>query len=892
MKPWYEIVLPHSMIRSGHIKESFFVADLSNIIQGSAPPDYSNPQMFFQKTFLTRGLLSLLNTVQAKLCNEEGNGIIKLQTPFGGGKTHALIAIYHYVANGAELLNYLPQNLSCFKTKVVTIVGTNLNPLEGRKEDNICIHTIWGDIAYQIAGENGYKEFEANDLNRISPGKEKIRNFLMKHEPFLLLFDEIAEYVAKAQGIAVNESNLGIQTQLFLQELTEVISSLARSLLIITLPSHEYEDFSEKKLDTINRINRILGRVEAIETPVEREEIYRLVTKRLIEKVLLQKDRDVVISKYLQIYQKRRNELPDKIQDQGFSKRMRDSYPFHPELIDLLYDRWRSLSSFQGTRTILRILTRTLTYLWSSQENLDLILPMNVNLQESLLRNDFLRHINPQFKSVFRSDVIGFDSKANSLDKKYPDWSNLASGLSQTVFLNSFTLGEIPRGLTLSELKLSTINPQIHCSLISEILHQLLRTLYYLHIEDGRYYFSHEPNLNRKIQDIKDLFQEDFEEEIRKEIKRHIGKEITTFIWPNSSNEVPDNQQLKIVLIHPLTPKNSLKNWLEKKGTTFRQNKNTIIFAIPNESHLNELQNLVQTKLALEELKAKSNAKLHDISSEIKLRQDRIVDSLSYGVRKTYSILFDGIRTISLGLPQLDYEPLTTWYHRELLTREFVVSKLHYRKLIELFFSSGQCISTQKILKQFFINPNFFKIESAATIQQTICWGVEEGAFGIAMLSDNKIQTSSFFFSIELTPTQVTFSSQEVLLSKEIAGVIARKIITNPEINEVTIPEELDKVTPPDLLFTSRDETKTQDLYSLSLEVLNLESKSLPAFYRGVIMPLESKKAKISMEIKIDVKSEQEIPETTIDTTIKETVSQLGARITIISKEEQKSYEK
>ena len=140
MKPWYEIVLPHSLIQSGRIKESFFVADLGDIIQRAAVPDYSNPQIFFQKTFLTKGLLNLLNAVQTKLCNEEGSGIIILQTPFGGGKTHALIAIYHYTTNGDELHKYLPENLSAFKTRIATIVGTNLNPLEGRNEDNICIH--------------------------------------------------------------------------------------------------------------------------------------------------------------------------------------------------------------------------------------------------------------------------------------------------------------------------------------------------------------------------------------------------------------------------------------------------------------------------------------------------------------------------------------------------------------------------------------------------------------------------------------------------------------------------------------------------------------------------------------------------------------------------------
>ncbi|MFX1282429.1 MAG: DUF499 domain-containing protein [Promethearchaeota archaeon] len=884
MKPWYDIVVPHKMIQSGQIKD-FFVADLSNIILGSASIDYSNPLKFFQKTFLTRGLLNLLQSVQMKLCNEEGTGVIKLQTPFGGGKTHALIAIYHYATNGTVIQEYLPKNLPPLKTKVVTLIGTNLNPLEGRKEHDICIHTLWGDIAYQIAGIEGYKEFSDNDINCISPGKDKLRNFLSKHEPFLLLIDEIAEYIVKAQGISVNESNLGIQSLLFFQELTEAINSLSRGLLIITLPSHKYEDHSETSLDTLNRLNHILGRVETIETPIEQEEIYPLVTKRLIEKVLLDKNLEEVVLKYLQMYQKQRKNLPEKILEPNFIIRMKDSYPFHPELIDVLYDKWGSFPSFQGTRAILRILSRTLSSLWSSKEKLDLILPMNVNLQEPFLRNDFLQHINGQFESIIYSDIVGSGSKANFLDKKYPEWHNLALGISQTIFLNSFTLEEKPVGLALSELKLNVLNPHIHISLISEILHHLLRNLNHLHFEDGRYYFSHEPNLNRKIQDIKDLFQEGFEEEMKKEIIKHVGKEFKTIIWPNSSNEIPDNQKLKIVLIHPATPKKSLEDWLENKGRTFRRYKNTIVYAIPNDSHLTDLQNLVQTKLALNELEKKFYSKTHDFSSEIRQRQVRIMDSISYSVRKTYSILNDGRRTISLGLPTLNYEPLTKWYHRELVTREFIVSTLHYRKLLEEFFTSGQRISTQLLLEQFLINPNLPKITSSEVIQQAICWGVKEGAFGRAIISGNKIQPNTFFFSVELAPIQIIFASNEILLGKEIAKTIASQIANNPEIQEVIIPKDLGTTTPSELIFKTPSKIwiKPQEVYSLSVEVKDLESKYLPAFYRGVIVPLESKKAEISLEIKIDVKSEKKIPRTIINTTIKETICQLGARITNIN---------
>ncbi len=889
MNSWFEIVVPHSMIQSGHIKESIFVADLGDIIQGSAPTSYSDPQMFFERTYLTRGLLNLLNKVQAKLCDDKGSGIVKLQTPFGGGKTHALITIYHYVMNGPKITEFLPRTLPTLKAKVATIIGTHLNPLEGRKCHNIRINTIWGEIAYQLAGIEGYKEFEANDIKRISPGKEKLRKFLVKYEPFLLLLDEIVEYVTKARGVSINESNLGTQTLLFLQELTETLASLTQSLMFITLPVHKHEDFSEITLDVISRMNRIMGRVETTETPVERDELDRLVAKRLIHKILLQEERDEIISKYMKIYQRRRNELPDKIQYPSYNERMKDSYPFHPEVIDFLYDRWNTLQTFQGTRAILRILSHILSSLWISKAQLDLILLSNIDLHNSSLRNEFLRHIDEKFERILDSDVIGTESGSRSLDIRYSNWNDLVFRTSQTIFLSSFSKHDGSKGLTPPEIRLNVIRPNIPISLISEVLLQVYGALYFLHLEDGRYFFSHQPNLNRKIQDIKELYQENYEEEMQKVIKKHIGKEIKNFIWPKSSNEIPDNRKLKIAVIHPSIKKESLINWIENKGTTFRQNKNTLLFVLPNDSHLSDFQDLIQIKLALNELHAKITQRKEDhynFDSEIIQRQHKIEDSLSYAVRKTYSLLFDGTQTITLGLPPAEYETLTKWYHRELLAREYIVSKLHYRKLEDLLFSSNNYISTQQILEQFFINPDSIKIESSNVIQQTICWGVEEGAFGIGILSNNTIQANSFFFSVKLSPSQVSFSSGEILISMEFAKEIKTQLANNPEMNEVRIPKDREKASPEDLIFktTSKTQIKPQEYHSFSVEVQELKSKLLPAFYRGVLKPLESKNAEITMEIKLDVKCEQEIPATIIDTTIKETITQLGAQLTRIKK--------
>ncbi|MHA2224745.1 MAG: DUF499 domain-containing protein [Candidatus Hodarchaeales archaeon] len=891
MKSWYEIVTPHSLIQSGQFKESFFVADLGEVIQGTAPSDYSNSQNFFQKTFLTKGLLRLLDAVHLKLCKKEGSEIIKLQTPFGGGKTHALITIYHFVTMGTELKEFLPENLSPLKTNVATIVGTNLNPLEGKKIGKSQIFTLWGDIVYQLAGERGFNDFKANDSNRITPGKEKLKNFFREHEPFILLIDELAEYVNKARGVAVNDSNLGTQTLLFLQELTEALASLSQSILIITLPVYKYEDFSvnDNSFDTLNQMNRILGRVEITETPIDRNEIYRLFTKRLIKEVHLHKDRDEIISNYLQIYQEQRIRLPERVTKERLTQRMKDSYPFHPELIDLLYDKWGKIPSFQGMRGIFRVLTRILSFFWSSKEQIELILPVNIGLKQSLLQNEFLRHIEAQFREIIDIDFIGENSNASSLDIKLPSLNNMASKISKLIFLNSFAMDDHLIGLNLEELRLNLIESQTPISLISDAINHVYQSLFHLHFKDGRYFFSSKPNLNRKIQDIKGTFDENFEEEMIKDIKKHLGSKFRAIVWPQSSNEIPDKQSLTIVIVHPLCQKSSLNKWLKEKGVTFRQYQNTLIFAIPDTTHFFNFQDLIQEKLALQEIKETITRRApdQDIVSEIKLRQNRMKESISFNLRKTYSIIFDGTSTISLGLPQTTKESLTGWYHRELKIREFIVSKLHYQKLIDLFFKdSTQYISTQQILSQFYINQNMFKIESSDVIRQTIRWGVEEGAFGIAIFRNNKVKTDSFKFSGKISPSEITFGSDEILLNKKIAVILKEKFLNNNDLKTLEIPKKSNRESISPIAFkTTLDTHKSyHKSYSLSFNVLDLKPSSFIDFYRGVLVPLESKEAEVSIEIKLEVKSKQEIPETLFITTIKETINQLNARITQVQK--------
>jgi len=191
MRNWFDIIPPHEDIRKGGFDESIFAANLGAVEAGTAPLDYMDPYTFFKKTYPTKGLQNLLGRVSRRLKEGQGAAVVEIQTPFGGGKTHALLYIYHYLKHGTKVKELLPSGVDLLNPRVCVIAGNSWNAIEGRINQGIRRRTFWGDLAYQIGGADGYELFRQDDEARVSPGTDKLRSFLEAHQPFVLLFDEI-----------------------------------------------------------------------------------------------------------------------------------------------------------------------------------------------------------------------------------------------------------------------------------------------------------------------------------------------------------------------------------------------------------------------------------------------------------------------------------------------------------------------------------------------------------------------------------------------------------------------------------------------------------------------------------------------------------------------------
>lgn len=372
--------------------------------------------------------------------------MIQIQTPFGGGKTHSLIALYHLIRHGQELGSSAAVKEILAKAgvekvpdaAVVTFVGTAADALRGR--------TPWGEMAAQLGC---YDELKDHDKKRRASGKDRLHQ-LLADRPVLLLMDQIAEYAVKAKDFRD-------QVVAFFQELTETVKVLPRCVLVVTLPSSA--PYGEDGARALHELQQVFKRVESIKTPVEGEEVYEVIRLRLFEDVGDPKEARKTADEFLEMYLRLGDDVPKEVREPAYRDRICRAYPFHPELIDVLFERWSTFPDFQRTRGVLRLLANVVSELYQKQHPAPLILPSHLNLANPAIRGEFLRHIGNEYLGVIASDIADGKAKAERIDREmgseYARFG-VASGLARAIFFGSFS-GSERRGVGMQRLRLAVL---------------------------------------------------------------------------------------------------------------------------------------------------------------------------------------------------------------------------------------------------------------------------------------------------------------------------------------------------------------------------------------------------------------------------------------------------
>ena len=741
MKPFTTIAIPHTDILEGRLTEDVFAADLWEVFKNRGPEDYRNPDVFFRKTFLTTGMKNLLNVAERRLKGLGGDPVIQLQTPFGGGKTHSLIALYHKAKE--------------WKVNVVVIDGTALDP----KED-----TLWGEIEKQLTGK--IEKFKG----LTPPGKEKLRLLFEANQPLLILMDEVLQYTTKAAGIKVGDSTLAAQVLAFIHELTGVVKSLDKSLLVLTLPSSLLEHYDESAEKLFQQVQKIVGRMEKVYTPVQDEEVASVIRKRLFSS-LNEKEAKENIEEFLEYAEKERL-LPKSTEISEYREKFLKSYPFQPEVIDVLYQRWGSFVTFQRTRGVLRLLSLVVFSLKDSKN--PFIRLGDFDLANEEIRRELIKHIGSQYDSVIASDITATDSGAKKVDRNlggaYLPY-RFGTKIATTIFLYSFS-GIGKGGTTLAEIKLSCAEVGTPSSIIVEAVSKLKEKLFFLQ-SDGVIFFSDQPNLNRiLLTRMENISDEDLKTEERKVLESILTKRyFEIYLWPQNTKDVPDTRALKLIILDSQNEE-KCREFLEKHGERPRVNRNTMIFVCPLNSERTSFNEFLRRKMAWEMIEKDETLGLTtQQKKEVRQKVEESRREIKRKLRDLYRIVYlplkEGFKEFNLGISTVGVAIYIDKEVMEKLRDEGeILEKLSPLVLKEKYLKNKEYVHVKNIFESFYKTPGQIRIKSEDVLKECIRNGVKEGLFGYGTLEDGK--PICHHFREEVTPELI---EEEILIKPELCAV-------------------------------------------------------------------------------------------------------------------------
>ncbi|KWE58157.1 hypothetical protein WL76_10765 [Burkholderia ubonensis] len=622
LKPWREIAEPHSDVRGGNFLQSEFAADLTRVHAGNASEEYQNPSNFFQRTFITEGMRLLLDSVVRRLAGKGGDPVIQLQTAFGGGKTHTMLAVYHLAKGDAPAsdLPGVPPILDAIginelpKAQIAVLDGNQSSPNQPVVRDGLRIHTLWGDLAWQLGGTEGYALVADADTSGTSPGKAVLEQLLSRYAPCVILIDELVAYVrqfedGKALTGGTFDSNLS-----FIQALTEALKAVPTAVLLASLPESAKEAGSQRGEKALEALAHYFARIHTLWKPIATEEAFEIVRRRLFSNINNKLAQEQICRAFADYYTTNRNDFPQETQDSKYLERLVRAYPIHPEVFDRLYEDWSTLDNFQRTRGVLKLMATVIHRLWKNGNNDPLIMPGSFPLMEADTRNEVLYYLPQGWDPVIERDVDGERSETWDLESRDTRFGSVQAcrRTARAIFLGSApnTTTQGLRGIDLERVILGVAMPGESVNLFKDALRRLGDRLHYLNEANNRFWLDTRPNLRREMEERKRRFQdrEDVFPTIRERVQRSFANGIFggTHIF-TGSGDVPDDWALRLVVLPPdaafsrsgqsLAIERATEI-LRNRGDQPRFRQNRLIFVVADYDSVSRLKDHVRSYLA------------------------------------------------------------------------------------------------------------------------------------------------------------------------------------------------------------------------------------------------------------------------------------------------------
>lgn len=746
LKPWREVAVPHEDVLKGTFQQAEFAADLSRVHEGTATLEYQIPTLFFQRTFITEGMRLLLDSVVKRLSGKGGDPVIQLQTAFGGGKTHTMLAVYHLANGGAAASDLQGVSSILDAAGIAELPRANIAVLDGIKSspnqpifrDGQSIKTLWGDLAWQLGKAEGYALVADADASGTSPGKAVLETLLSQYAPCVILIDELVAYVRQFEEGKTLTGGTFDSNLTFIQALTEALKAVPTAVLLASLPESEKEAGSQRGAKALASLAHYFGRIHALWKPVGSEEAFEIVRRRLFTNINDKLASETVCREFADYYIENGAEFPRETQESRYFERLMHAYPIHPEVFDRLYEDWSSLDNFQRTRGVLKLMAKVIHRLWKDNDKDPLIMPGSFPLHDADTRNEMIYYLPQGWDPVVERDVDGERAETTEIENQDTRLGSVQAcrRSARAIFLGSApsTVTQIVRGIELERIALGVAQPGQQVGVYKDALRRLNDRLHYLNHANNRFWFDTRPNLRREMEDRKRRFndKEDVFPAIRDRVQRTFASSVFGGIHVfTNSQDVPDDWYLRLVVLPPDAAfSRSEKSLVVDKATEIlktrgdqpRFKQNRLIFLVADYDTVSRLKDQIRSVLAWQTIVND----IKDLKLNLDQYQSRLAnksledanEALRRMIRETYKWLMAPVQHAQPGAGLSDIQ----WEHFQLNPGATNLSQEIERVLKEneLLITEWAPIHLSKVLKNWFWKNSVSEV-SALNVWQQSC---------------------------------------------------------------------------------------------------------------------------------------------------------------------------
>lgn len=637
LKSITETCVPRPDVLGGKLADNHFAAQLDQVVRNpDSYPIYGDADQFFELTYPTAGLKRLLETVFGRLSGSGSrgseHGFVRLETSFGGGKTHSLMAVYH-LAKGAR-----PGNVDEFivadslpeKCKVAAVVADTLDPVNGLETNGVRTWTIWGEIGAQL-GPEAFAQLKASDESRTAPGKGTWES-VVGDEPTIIIIDELVQHLRQLTSSGdENVRRVAEAIPPFLKNLYELAAGSPNLVVLLTLATQAdaYGDQTNELAETISSFGAQFGqtlsdtqslvsRASEVIKPADDVEIAEILKRRIfasIDQKAAAKAGDIYAGFYSDLIGRGESLAGGADRHVSYGVDVKRSYPFHPELIRVLDKRIGTIPNFQRARGALRLIAEVVAGIWDKSSNVDIINVADIDYSRaevlSLLTVGLGRE---SFDQVAKADFVGPGSHAARVDAtRFVGRPEYGTRVCRTVFAHSLEM-TTNTGAGRGDYVIGTVRPGDDPEVLAEALAEVERVAWHLALDGTRWRFMTEPNANKIIaEEMKNVSNarawEDVEDLIRKTFPSDGA--VKAIHFPGGPGDVPDEASLRVAVMHhdsvlvradnalpPLSQLVRIRDYAGM-GEGIRGFRNSVVFLVGDEDLKDAMRDRMKASIAV-----------------------------------------------------------------------------------------------------------------------------------------------------------------------------------------------------------------------------------------------------------------------------------------------------